>query len=131
MSFMLNRLTGCRPIILMWGTRLTPVLWSVVLVDVYNYPCCRIVHLRHSCGFNFQVQVRPWYIADSYHCLDASKPVDPRKAVFVGGVPRPLKASELAEVMTLKYGNVALIMIDSDCDLKYPKGNCNHSGTAW
>jgi cytoplasmic polyadenylation element-binding protein len=57
--------------------------------------------------------------------VDASKPVDPRKAVFVGGVPRPLKASELAEVMTQKYGNVAVIMINSDSVLKYPKGeNC-------
>lgn len=54
--------------------------------------------------------------------MDSSKPIDPRKAVFVGGVPRPLKAAELAEVMTMKYGNVALIMIDSDSDLKYPKG---------
>ena len=69
-----------------------------------------------------QVQIRPWYIADSHHCVDPSKPIDPRKAVFVGGVPRPLKASELTEVMTEKYGNVALIMIDSDSDLKYPKG---------
>lgn len=58
--------------------------------------------------------------------MDPSKPVDPRKAVFVGGVPRPLKASELAEVMTQKYGNVALIMIDSDSDLKYPKGTMNN-----
>lgn len=66
--------------------------------------------------------MRPWYIADGYHCVDASKPIDPRKAVFVGGVPRPLKASELAEVMTEKYGNVALIVIDSDSELKYPKG---------
>lgn len=54
--------------------------------------------------------------------MEPFKPVDPRKAVFVGGVPRPLKASELAEVMTEKYGNVALIVIDSDSDLKYPKG---------
>lgn len=66
--------------------------------------------------------MRPWYIADGYHWLDASKPIDPRKAVFVGGVPRPLKASELAEVMGEKYGNVALVVIDSDSDLKYPKG---------
>lgn len=69
------------------------------------------------------MQIRPWYITDSYHTVDTSKPIDPRKAVFVGGVPRPLKASELAEVMTEKYGNVALIVIDSDSDLKYPKGN--------
>lgn len=54
--------------------------------------------------------------------MDASKPIDPRKAVFVGGVPRPLKASELAEVMNEKYGSVAMIVIDSDSDLKYPKG---------
>lgn len=59
--------------------------------------------------------------------MDASKPIDPRKAVFVGGVPRPLKASELAEVMNDKYGNVALIMIDSDSELKYPKGKKNVS----
>lgn len=68
------------------------------------------------------MQVRPWYISDSYHCVDNSKPIDPRKAIFVGGVPRPLKASELAEVMTEKYGNVTFIVIDSDSDLKYPKG---------
>ncbi len=72
-----------------------------------------------------QVQIRPWYIADSYHSVDTSIPIDPRKAVFVGGVPRPLRASELAEVMTKKYGNVAFIAIDSDSDLKYPKGRKN------
>ena len=69
------------------------------------------------------MQIRPWYIADSYHSVDISSPIDPRKAVFVGGVPRPLKASELAEVMTEKYGNISFILIDSDIDLKYPKGN--------
>ena len=30
---------------------------------------------------------------------DASLPLDPRKTVFVGGVPRPLKAVELAMIM--------------------------------
>ena len=42
--------------------------------------------------------------------------------MFVGGVPRPLKASELAEVMNEKYGNVAFVAIDCDAELKYPKG---------
>lgn len=48
--------------------------------------------------------------------------MDNRKAVFVGGVPRPLKASELAEVMTEKFGTVSFVAIDCDCELKYPKG---------
>lgn len=40
----------------------------------------------------------------------------------MGGVPRPLKASELAQVMNEKYGNVVFVAIDCDAELKYPKG---------
>ena len=56
--------------------------------------------------------------------VDKPQPLDSRKAIFVGGVPRPLKASELAEVMEEKYGNVTFVGIDCDNDLKYPKGEC-------
>ena len=38
------------------------------------------------------VQIRPWKLSDADFVLDASLPLDPRKTVFVGGVPRPLKA---------------------------------------
>lgn len=38
------------------------------------------------------VQIRPWRLSDADFVLDASMPLDPRKTVFVGGVPRPLKA---------------------------------------
>jgi hypothetical protein len=38
------------------------------------------------------VQIRPWRLTDADYVLDASMPLDPRKTVFVGGVPRPLKA---------------------------------------
>ena len=41
------------------------------------------------------VQIRPWRLSDADFVLDASLPLDPRKTVFVGGVPRPLKAGEL------------------------------------
>ena len=76
----------------------------------------------------FQVQIRPWYISDSQYSIgNKSVELDSRKAVFVGGVPRPLKAIELAEVMTEKYGNVAYVAIDCDSDLKYPKGTHCHS----
>jgi RNA recognition motif-containing protein len=38
------------------------------------------------------VQIRPWCLGDSDFVLDGSQPLDPRKTIFVGGVPRPLKA---------------------------------------
>ncbi|GBN19634.1 Cytoplasmic polyadenylation element-binding protein 2 [Araneus ventricosus] len=41
------------------------------------------------------VQIRPWRLSDADFVLDASMPLDPRKTVFVGGVPRPLKARKL------------------------------------
>ena len=40
------------------------------------------------------VQIRPWRLSDADFDLDASLPLDPRKTVFVGGVPRPLKAGK-------------------------------------
>lgn len=41
------------------------------------------------------VQIRPWRLSDADFVLDASMPLDPRKTVFVGGVPRPLKAGNV------------------------------------
>lgn len=48
--------------------------------------------------------------------------MDPRKTIFVGGVPRPLKAKELAMAMDNMYGNVCYAGIDTDTEYKYPKG---------
>ena len=61
-------------------------------------------------------------MSDSLWYTDPLPVLDSRKAVFVGGVPRPLKAAELAQVMQEKYGSVVLVAIDCDSDLKYPKG---------
>ncbi|KAI5748120.1 hypothetical protein M8J77_022017 [Diaphorina citri] len=68
------------------------------------------------------VQIRPWKLTDADFVLDASMPLDPRKTVFVGGVPRPLKALELAMIMDRLYGGVCYAGIDTDPELKYPKG---------
>ncbi|KAL1493171.1 hypothetical protein ABEB36_011280 [Hypothenemus hampei] len=68
------------------------------------------------------VQIRPWRLSDADFVLDASMPLDPRKTVFVGGVPRPLKAVELAMIMDRLYGGVCYAGIDTDPELKYPKG---------
>lgn len=68
------------------------------------------------------VQIRPWRLSDADFVLDASMSLDPRKTVFVGGVPRPLKAVELAMIMDRLYGGVCYAGIDTDPELKYPKG---------
>lgn len=69
-----------------------------------------------------QVQIRPWSLADADFVMDASQVLDPRKTIFVGGVPRPLRAVELALIMDRLYGGVCYSGIDVDPELKYPKG---------
>ena len=72
--------------------------------------------------FYLQVQIRPWSLSDSDYVKDGAYPLDARKTIFVGGVPRPLKALELAEIMNSKFGNVCYAGIDTDPELRYPKG---------
>ena len=69
-----------------------------------------------------QVQIRPWKLSDSDYIMDHTQPIDPRKTIFIGGVPRPLKACELADIFNSRYGNVCYAGIDCDPELKYPKG---------
>ncbi|VDM20965.1 unnamed protein product [Hydatigera taeniaeformis] len=47
------------------------------------------------------VQIRPWNLADSDFVMDGSQTLDPRKTIFVGGVPRPLRASRLYDYFYL------------------------------
>ena len=61
--------------------------------------------------------------------MDGSHPLDPRKTIFVGGVPRPLRAIELAMIMDRLYGGVCYAGIDVDPELKYPKGEQKRSLT--
>ena len=68
------------------------------------------------------VQIRPWLLADSDFVMDGTQPLDPRKTIFVGGVPRPLCAVELAMIMDRLYRGVCYAGIDTDPELKYPKG---------
>lgn len=68
------------------------------------------------------VQIRPWSLTDSDYVMDGQQPIDPRKTIFVGGVPRPLRAAELAMIMNDLYGGVCYAGIDVDPELKYPKG---------
>jgi len=74
---------------------------------------------------NKSVQIRPWRISDADYKFMEDNTVnylDSRKTVFIGGVPRPLRAAELAIMMERQFGNVCYAGIDVDQDLKYPKG---------
>jgi hypothetical protein len=41
---------------------------------------------------NIKVQIRPWCLTDTVYLLDNNNPIDVRRTIFVGGVPRPLKS---------------------------------------
>ena len=60
------------------------------------------------------------------------QPLNPRTTLFVGGVPRLLKAQELGEIMNTAFGHVSYAGIDVDPWMKYPKGTyvCTYS-QAW
>lgn len=68
------------------------------------------------------VQVRPWKLSDIDYFLDPNALVDPRRTVFIGGVPRPTRACDLAKSLEDFYGKVSYVGIDIDPELKYPKG---------
>ncbi|KAK6051306.1 hypothetical protein COOONC_11189 [Cooperia oncophora] len=67
-------------------------------------------------------QVRPWYLSSIAHIPDSDAKIDPRLTVFIGGVPRPLAAQELASLLVKKFGKLVYCEIDVDPDLFYPKG---------
>ncbi|GMT19700.1 hypothetical protein PFISCL1PPCAC_10997, partial [Pristionchus fissidentatus] len=68
------------------------------------------------------VQIRPWKLADADYIVDVNMPINPRRVIFVGGVPRPIRAVELAHIMDKLYGSVVCAGIDTDLEYKYPKG---------
>ena len=39
-----------------------------------------------------QIQIKPWFLNDSDFILDNAQPLNLRRTVFVGGVPRPLRS---------------------------------------
>uniref|UniRef100_A0A914ZML5 RRM domain-containing protein n=1 Tax=Parascaris univalens TaxID=6257 RepID=A0A914ZML5_PARUN len=71
---------------------------------------------------NKPVQVRPWRLADINYELRGGMILDVRRTVFIGGVPRPTKAGDLALLLENLYGPVCYAGIDIDPELKYPKG---------
>ncbi|VDM47747.1 unnamed protein product [Toxocara canis] len=68
------------------------------------------------------VQVRAWRLSDACYMLCSDMKIDARRTVFIGGVPRPTVAGELARLLEQAYGKVCFASVDIDPELKYPKG---------
>ena len=69
-----------------------------------------------------KVLISPWQLADSYYHQKDSHTIECCNAASVWGVPRTLKASELAKEITKKYGCVVFAAIECDANCKYPTG---------
>ncbi|CAI5441343.1 unnamed protein product [Caenorhabditis angaria] len=70
-----------------------------------------------------RVQIRPWLLADAEFLMDFNVPINTKLVAFIGGVPRPLKAVELAHFFEQTYGHVVCVGIDIDNKFKYPRGS--------
>ncbi|CDW59587.1 hypothetical protein TTRE_0000792501 [Trichuris trichiura] len=69
------------------------------------------------------VQVRPWFLADQLAISDdPTRKVNFRRIAFFGGIPRSMKASELAECTEREIPGVVMVNIETDPHLDYPKG---------
>ncbi|CAD5229699.1 unnamed protein product [Bursaphelenchus okinawaensis] len=68
------------------------------------------------------VQIRPWRLNDSTFTISTLWSRFVRLSVFVGGLPRTLKAMELFDYVQKKFGNVLHCSIELEFETSYPKG---------
>lgn len=71
---------------------------------------------------NKEVQVIPWFIADSGYVRCQSQRLDPQKTVFVGALHGMLNAEGLCNIFNDLFGGVVYAGIDTD-KFKYPIGS--------
>ncbi|CAD5233435.1 unnamed protein product [Bursaphelenchus xylophilus] len=71
---------------------------------------------------NDLVQIRPWRISDSTYTVSELWTRFVRLSVFVGGLPRTLKAFELFELVQQRFGNVLHCSVELEFESSYPKG---------
>ena len=67
--------------------------------------------------------MRPWSLSDADFVMDGSQPLDPRKTVFVGGVPRPLRAGIFGHFFLLSLFFCSLAVIFDYSKLLHYKTN--------
>ncbi len=69
------------------------------------------------------MQIRPWKLTDADYMPDPNVSLNTRMVVFIGGVPRPLRAHDLAKHLNKMFGDVIYAGVDTDPELKYVVSN--------
>ena len=70
-----------------------------------------VFYIAETKSVLFQVQVRPWQLKDFVHLPDPSALIDPRNTVFIGGVPRPTRASKFLFLFMTLYASVFQLIL--------------------
>ncbi|TKR73831.1 hypothetical protein L596_021093 [Steinernema carpocapsae] len=73
-------------------------------------------------GEDRTLQIGPWRLHDAEYITNPLFRVPMRNVVFVGGVPRTLRAVDIAHIFDRIYGPVVEAGVDTDLEHHYPKG---------
>ncbi|KAK0402452.1 hypothetical protein QR680_016342 [Steinernema hermaphroditum] len=68
------------------------------------------------------LQIGPWRLHDAEYIVNPLFKIPMRNIVFVGGVPRTLRAVDIAHIFDRIYGPVIEAGVDTDLEHHYPKG---------
>uniref|UniRef100_A0A1I8B4D0 Cytoplasmic polyadenylation element-binding protein 1 n=1 Tax=Meloidogyne hapla TaxID=6305 RepID=A0A1I8B4D0_MELHA len=69
-----------------------------------------------------KVQIRPWRLDDCCYIENPSEQLNPRYTIFLGALPRHIRADMLANLLKERFGPVCYAGIDTDPTLNYPQG---------
>ncbi|KAF7630864.1 hypothetical protein Mgra_00008877 [Meloidogyne graminicola] len=75
-----------------------------------------------TAGAQKKVQIRPWRLSDCCYIEHPKDGLNPRYTVFLGALPRHIKAEMLVTILQNRFGPVCFADIDIDPILRYPQG---------
>uniref|UniRef100_A0A914M355 Cytoplasmic polyadenylation element-binding protein 1 n=1 Tax=Meloidogyne incognita TaxID=6306 RepID=A0A914M355_MELIC len=75
-----------------------------------------------TAGSHKKVQIRPWQLSDCSYIENPAEQLNPRYTIFLGALPRHIKADMLATILKDRFGPVCYAGIDTDPTLNYPQG---------
>ncbi|OQR68635.1 cytoplasmic polyadenylation element-binding protein 3-like [Tropilaelaps mercedesae] len=69
-----------------------------------------------------RLHIQPWFLRDRWVFVDEPSDLLHRRTIFVGGVPRCIKAGELASKLEARFPGVRYVGLDVDREFLFPKG---------
>uniref|UniRef100_F1L267 Cytoplasmic polyadenylation element-binding protein 1 n=1 Tax=Ascaris suum TaxID=6253 RepID=F1L267_ASCSU len=94
----------------------------LLIDECYNYRKDLFFPLSTSTAKNKPAHIRPWKLEDSKYILNPNAPIEPRRTIFIGGIPRAVTASEIATRLSHLYGPVCFLEILLHPATLYPMG---------